>query len=63
MTPMRWFYSFVKKYLFRICIGLFMTACVALLAVLTPYVSGKIVDDVIKDGNYDILPVLLVILI
>ncbi len=63
MTSMRWFYSFVKKYIFRICIGLCMTASVALLAVLTPYVSGKIVDDVIKGGNRDILPVLIVILI
>lgn len=63
MTPMRWFYSFVKKYILRICVGLFMTACVALLAVLTPYVSGKIVDDVVKGQNHEILPTLLAILI
>lgn len=63
MTPMRWFYSFVKKYIFRICVGLFMTACVALLAVLTPYVSGRIVDEVIKGQNHEVLPTLLVILI
>lgn len=63
MTPMRWFYSFVKKYIFRICIGLFMTACVALLSVFTPYISGKIVDDVIKGQNHEILPALLAVLI
>lgn len=63
MTAMQWFYSFVKKYIFRIFVGLFMTASVALLAVLTPYVSGKIVDDVIKGGDYDALPLLILILI
>lgn len=63
MTPMRWFYSFIKKYIFRICIGLLMTAFVALLSVFTPYISGKIVDDVIKGQNHEILPALLAILI
>lgn len=63
MTAMQWFYSFVKKYIFRICVGLFMTACVALLSVFTPYISGKIVDDVIKGQNHEVLPALLAILI
>lgn len=63
MTAMKWFYSFVKKYIFRICVGLFMTACVALLSVFTPYISGKIVDDVIKGQNHEVLPALLAILI
>ncbi len=40
-----------------------MTACVALLSVFTPYISGKIVDDVIKGQNHEILPALLAILI
>lgn len=55
MTPMKWFYSFVKKYRFRIVIGMLMTAAVALLAVLTPYLSGKLVDDVIQGGQYKLL--------
>lgn len=63
MTPMKWFYSFVKKYRFRILIGMFMTAAVALLAVLTPTFSGILVDEVIEGGRYELLWKLVIILI
>ena len=37
--------------------------CVAVLAVVNPYISGIIVDNVIKGGEYDLLPKLLICLV
>ncbi len=63
MTPMKWFYSFVKKYKFRILFGMIMTAIVAFLAVLTPKLSGILVDEVIRDGKYELLWKLVIALV
>ncbi|MBQ8231492.1 MAG: ABC transporter ATP-binding protein [Lachnospiraceae bacterium] len=59
MTPMKWFYSFLKKYRGLICLGLVMTTAIAALSIVNPYISGVIVDEVIQAGNYDLLPVLI----
>ena len=59
MTPMKWFYSFLKKYSGLICLGLVMTTAIAALSIVNPYISGVIVDEVIQAGNYDLLPVLI----
>lgn len=55
MTPMKWFFSFMKKYRKLIIVGLFLTILITTLNIVNPYISGIIVDDVIRDGNYDIL--------
>lgn len=55
MTPMKWFYSFLKKYRFLMVLGILMTTVIAALSLVNPRISGMIVDDVIQKGNYDLL--------
>lgn len=43
--------------------GLFLTTLISVLAIINPYVSGMIVDDVITGGNYTLLPRLIAILL
>ena len=47
MTPMKWFWGFLRKYRFKLLLGLIMTTVISILAIVNPYVSGLIVDDVI----------------
>ncbi len=63
MTPMKWFYSFIKPYRPRIFLGLILVTFLAALAIINPVVSGKVVDDVISGGQYDKLPLLVGILL
>ena len=44
-------------------LGLFLTTLISVLAIINPYVSGMIVDDVIAGGNYALLPRLIAILL
>ncbi|MBQ6696130.1 MAG: ABC transporter ATP-binding protein [Lachnospiraceae bacterium] len=63
MTPMKWFMGFMKQYNGKMALGLFFTTLIALLFIVNPYISGIIVDEVIMNGNYDILPLLIICLI
>ena len=58
MTPVKWVYSFLEKYRYKMAAGLLMVTGIALLTIVNPYISGRIVDDVITGGNYKLLPVL-----
>lgn len=53
MTPMKWFFSFLKKYRGLIALGLFLTAAVAVLSIVNPYISGQMVDQVISKADYE----------
>lgn len=55
MTPMKWFFSFLKKYSGMMLLGIVLTTIIAALAIVNPYISGVIVDEVIQGGNYDLL--------
>lgn len=55
MTPMKWFFSFLKKYRGKMILGICMTTAVSVLSVVNPYLSGQIVDRVIQGGEYDLL--------
>uniref|UniRef100_UPI004055F059 ABC transporter ATP-binding protein n=1 Tax=Acetatifactor sp. TaxID=1872090 RepID=UPI004055F059 len=55
MTPMKWFYSFLKKYKGLMFLGILLTTIIAALAIVNPYISGIIVDEVILGGDYDLL--------
>ena len=55
MTPMKWFWGFLRKYRFKLLGGLILTTFISVLAIVNPYVSGMIVDDVIQGGQYDLL--------
>ncbi len=63
MTPMKWFYGFLKKYRKLMIGGLILTTFIAALSIVNPYISGIMVDDVIVAGNYDLLPKLIVCLV
>lgn len=63
MTAMKWFLTFLKKYRGRIVLGLFMATIIVALNIVSPYISGIIVDDVIQAGNYDLLPTLIACLL
>ncbi|MEG0216239.1 MAG: ABC transporter ATP-binding protein, partial [Hungatella sp.] len=59
MTPMKWFYSFLKKYRGLMCLGLLLTTVIAALSIVNPYISGIIVDEVVLAGNHALLPKLI----
>ena len=63
MTPLKWFSTFLKKYTTSIIKGLFLTTVVSLLAIVTPYISGNIVDVVITDKKYNLLAPMIAVLI
>ena len=63
MTPMKWFWGFLRKYRFKHLGGLILTTFISVLAIVNPYVSGMIVDDVIQGGQYDLLWKLVLILL
>lgn len=52
MKPYQWFYSFIKKYKCHIAGGLLLTAVVSALSLVTPYLSGQIVNQVMEGGMY-----------
>ncbi|MGN0432189.1 MAG: ABC transporter ATP-binding protein [Lachnospiraceae bacterium] len=63
MTPMKWFFSFLKKYQKHMIIGIILTILITALNIINPQISGFIVDEVIDKGNYDkLLPAVLCIL-
>lgn len=63
MAPMKWFWRFLKKYCALLLFGLLMTTVIAVLAIVNPYISGLIVDDVIQGGNLTLLPKLILTLL
>lgn len=63
MTPFRWFLSYLKKYRWLMITGMILVVVTSIMALINPYISGKIVDDVIKGGAYELLPKLIILLI
>ena len=63
MTPLKWFYGFLKRYRNLMILGIFLTTLIAALSIVNPYLSGIIVDDVVQAGNYDLLPKLIACLL
>lgn len=60
---MKWFWGFLRKYRFKLLGGLILTTFISVLAIVNPYVSGMIVDDVIQGGQYGLLWKLVLILL
>ncbi|WP_330587702.1 hypothetical protein [Anaerocolumna sedimenticola] len=48
MTAIQWFFSFLKKYRLNLIIALVLVTISSGLTIINPYISGIIVDDVIK---------------
>lgn len=53
----------LKKYRLAIVIGLVLMTVIVACAIVNPYISGMIVDDVIQGGAYDLLPKLIGIML
>ena len=63
MTANKWFLSFLKKYKWGMALGLLLTTFISILAIVNPYISGLIVDDVIIGGRLSLLPGLILTLL
>ena len=63
MTANKWFFSFLKKYRWMMGAALCLTTLIAALAIVNPYISGLIVDDVIIGGKHALLPKLIAALL
>jgi len=63
MTAMQWFNSFLKKYRTKLVFALFLATITSIIAIVNPYISGIIVDDIIMEGNRDILPAVMIIMV
>lgn len=63
MTALKWFFSFLKKYQKRIAFGLVLVTLCSMLAIVNPYISGIIVDDVIRGGAYGLVWKLVLLLV
>lgn len=63
MTAMQWFFSYLKKYRKQLVFAMFLSTITSFISIVNPQISGMIVDDVIRDGNRDILPKLILVLV
>lgn len=63
MTPIQWFYSFLRQYKWKMFWGLVLVTILAIASLVNPYISGMIVDDVINGGKTGMLPYLIAFLL
>lgn len=63
MTPMQWFLGFLRKYKWNMVWGLFLVTILAAASLVAPHISGRIVDEVVKGGNTELLPKLIAVLL
>ncbi|HLR88373.1 MAG TPA: ABC transporter ATP-binding protein, partial [Atopostipes sp.] len=63
MDTIRWLTRYIRPYRMSWWFGSFLTIVVALLNIVTPYISGLIVDTVIMDGQENLLIPLLLVMI
>jgi ATP-binding cassette subfamily B protein len=62
MTPMKWVFSFLKKYRVKLIIAFVLVTISTIMFIVNPYVSGLIVDRVIEGGEHSLLPKLIAIM-
>ncbi|NLP46504.1 MAG: ABC transporter ATP-binding protein [Epulopiscium sp.] len=63
MRSFQWIKNYIRPYKWLIVFGLFLVLITSGLHMVNPYLSGKIVDDVIKNGQTDLLMPLVIKLI
>ena len=54
-TAFSWIWSYVRKYRIGMFIGLTFSVVVAALNLINPLITGRIVDEVIKNGKHSML--------
>lgn len=55
MENVKWVWMYIRKYKLRMCIALIFVLVASALCMVPPYVSGIIIDKVIKKSQYDLL--------
>lgn len=63
MAALKWFYSFLKKYRGRLVFVLFLATITSIIAIVNPYISGIIVDDIIMGGKRQLLPAMMIVML
>ena len=63
MTPMKWFYSFLAKYKWRMIIGMVLVTILSAASLASPYISKVIVDNVIQGQDQNLLMPMIAVLI
>ena len=63
MSSIKWIFSYINKYKFRFYIALAAVLLSSLISMINPYLSGKLVDEVIMKNKVNILIPILGIMI
>lgn len=62
MHALRWVFPYVSKYKLKLIFGFILDITVTLLSLVNPYISGRIVADVLQAGRHEMLPTYLIIM-
>lgn len=63
MTPMKWFYSFLAKYKWRMITGMVLVTILSAASLASPYISKVIVDNVIQGQDQSLLMPMIAVLV
>jgi ATP-binding cassette subfamily B multidrug efflux pump len=63
MENVKWLWQYIRKYKLRMCIGLIMVLISASLNMVAPYISGIIIDRVIRQNHHELLLKLCIIIL
>lgn len=63
MTPMSWFFSFLKKYKSKLILAFLLVTIATAMYVVNPYVSGLVIDRVIEGGEHELLWKLIILIV
>ena len=63
VADIKWVWEYIKKYKVRLIVSLLLVLMCSLMNMVSPYLSGKIVDDVIRGGHTGLLSRILGIMI
>lgn len=55
MENIKWVWGYIRQYRLRICVSLIMALAASALSMVSPYISGVIVDKVIRQGQTGLL--------
>lgn len=63
MKSIKWIFGYVKKYKVKYIFSLLLVLLCAVINMINPYLTGKIVDDVIMKGKHDQLLMILAVMV
>ena len=62
MGSFKWLWGYLKKFKLKLFIGYSLVSIFSVLTLINPYISGKIVDNIIQTKNISLLPGYLVLM-